>query len=163
MGKTRSMLLQPNGYSVLCELCCARCKIHFDTILFCYTTALGLLCFDVAAKIVYFDDGLKLSPPGDILVVVKNMLSGFELLFHTVSFQEENWNQPKLDLPLSRFNMPRQSATGEGSASCGIGVILSVRDIIIKSGACLPPFEWKFENMASLRNELMYLVVQWKN
>lgn len=66
----------------------------------------GLLYFDVAAKTVYFDDGLKLSPPRDILVVAKNMLSGFELLFHNVSFQEENWNQPKPDLPLPRFNMP---------------------------------------------------------
>ena len=38
--------------------------------------------------------------------VVKNMLSGFELLSHKVSFQKENWNKPKLDLPLPRSNMP---------------------------------------------------------
>ena len=52
----------------------------------------GLLCFDVAAKTVYFDDGLKLSPPRDILVVIKNVLSGFELLSHNVSFREKYWN-----------------------------------------------------------------------
>ena len=122
----------------------------------------GLLCFDVAVKTVYFDDGLKLSPPRDTLVVIRNMLRGFELLSHNVIFKEENWNQPKLDLPLPRFNMPQQTTTGEGSASCGIGVILSVRDII-KNGTCLPQFQWKFENMASLRKELMALVLQWKN
>lgn len=123
----------------------------------------GLLGFDVAVKTVYFDDGLKLSPPRDTLVVIRNMLRGFELLSHNVIFKEENWNQPKLDLPLPRFfNMPQQTTTGEGSASCGIGVILSVRDII-KNGTCLPQFQWKFENMASLRKELMALVLQWKN
>jgi len=121
----------------------------------------GLLCFDVANRTVYFDDGLKIYQPRDILVVAKNMLTGFELLSQNVSFQEENTNQTKLDLPLPRFNMPHQTRTGEGSASCGIGVILSVRDII-KSRNCLPSFQWTFKNMASLRKELMALIVQWK-
>ena len=80
--------------------------------------------------------------------VDENMLSGFELLSHKVSFQKENWNKPKLDLPLPRINMPHQTKSGEGAASCGVGVILSVRDII-KSGTCPPPFHWLFKNMAS--------------
>ena len=121
----------------------------------------GLLCFDVENRTVYFDDGLKIYQPRDILVVVKNMLTGFELLSHNNSFQEENWNQPKLDLPLPCFNMPHQTRTGEGSASCGVGVILSVRDII-KSRNCLLSFQWTFTNMACLRKELMALIVQWK-
>ena len=131
--------------------------VHFDT-----PQHWGLLCFDTAAKTVYFDDGLKLSPPRDTISIIKNMLSGFECLSQNASFQKEHWNQPKLDLPLPRLNMPNQTKTGEGAASCGIGVILSVRDII-KSETCPPPFQWMFKNMARLRKELMALVLQWKN
>jgi len=39
------------------------------------------------------------------------------------------------------LNMPQQTTTGVGAGSCGIGVILSVRDIT-RSGKCLPPFQW---------------------
>ena len=121
----------------------------------------GLLCFDVASRTVHFDDGLKIAQPRDILVVIKNMLTSFQLLSHNVSFQEENWNQPKLDLPLPHLNMPHQTKTSEGSVSCGVGVILLVRDII-KSRNCPPSFQWTFKNMTSLRKELMSLIVQWK-
>lgn len=57
--------------------------------------------------------------------------------------------------------MPRQTSIGQGAVSCGIGVILSVRDII-KSQTCPAPFQWVFEEMSSLRKELMTLVLQWK-
>lgn len=121
----------------------------------------GLLCFDVASRTVHFDDGLKIDQPRDLLVIVKNMLTGFQLLSNNACFQEENWNKPKLDLPLPCLNMPHQTKTGEGSASCGVGVIFLVKDII-KSRNCLPSFQWTFKNMASLRKELMALIVQWK-
>ena len=106
----------------------------------------GLLSFDAAVKTVYLDHGLKLSPPRDTVVVTKNMPRGFELLSHKVIFKEENWNQPKLHFLLLCFNMPRQTTTKDGSASCGIGVI--------KNGTCIPPFKWEFENMDSLRKLL---------
>jgi len=41
--------------------------------------------------------------------------------------------------------MPQQTTTGVGAGSRGIGVILSVRDIII-SGKCLPPFQWEWNH-----------------
>ena len=130
--------------------------LHFDT-----PQHWGVLCFDTANQTVYFDDGLKLSPPRDTIVIVKNMLSGFKWLSDNDIFHEQEWNQPKLALPLPRINMPRQTSTGQGAASCGIGVILSVRDVI-KNQTCPAPFQWVFEEMSTLRKELMTLVLQWK-
>lgn len=120
-----------------------------------------LLCFDVAMLTVYFDDGMKLPPPRDTIKLTRNMLRAFKPLSHKDTFQEQEWNQLKLDLHLPCINMPRQSASGEGAASCGIGMTLSVRDII-KSKPCPAPFQWVFENMSTLRKELMALVIQWK-
>ena len=124
--------------------------------------ALGLICFDTTNKTVYFDDGLKITPPSDILTVAKNMLAGFRALSNSENFQEEKWNHPKLDLPLPRINMPLQTTTGEGSGSCGVGVILSVRDIVT-SKSCLPSFSWRFEDMSNLRKHLMTLIIKWRN
>ena len=132
------------GHCAVQDATCILSSFHFDS-----QQHWGLLCFDVANRTVYFDDGLKIYQPKDILVVVENTLTGFALLSHNISFQEENWNQPKLDLPLPHFDMLYQTRTGEEYVSSGVGVILSVRDII-KSRNCLPSFQWTFNNMATL-------------
>lgn len=98
----------------------------------------GVLCFDAVSRIAYFDDGLKIVPPQSTVPVVKNMLNGFSVLSNDSRFKVEQWNHPRLCLPLPCINMPQQT-TGVGAGSCGTGVILSVRDII-RSGKCLPPF-----------------------
>lgn len=142
------------GHRAVADANCILSLFYFDA-----PQHWGVQCLDVVAKTVYFDDGLKLSLPRDTLSVIKNMLSGFEFLSHNGSFQEENWNQPKLDLPLPRINMPQKTMIGEGAARCGIGLILSARNII-NSGTSLPPFQWIIKNMASLRKDLMALGVQ---
>ena len=136
---------------------CILSPVHFDS-----PQHWGLVCFDTEIKTIYFDDGLKISPPRDTLPVVKKMLGGFEALANSTAFQEENWNLPTPFRPLPRINMHQQTKSGEGSGSCGVGVILAVRDII-QNETCLAPFTWKFENMAQLRKELMNLVLCWKN
>lgn len=136
---------------------CILSPIHFDS-----PKHWGLICFDTTTKTIYFDDGLKVSPPRDTVTVVKNMLGGFEALANTTAFQEENWNLPTPTSPLPRIHMPQQTTSGEGSGSCGIGVILAVRDII-KDETCLPPFTWSFGNMFQLRKELMNLILDWKS
>ena len=108
----------------------------------------GVLCFDAVSRTVYFDDGLKI-PPQSTVPVVKNMLNGFSVLSNDSRFKVEQWNHPRLCLPLPRINMLQQTTTGVGAGSCGIGVILSVRDII-RSGKCLPPFQWEFKDMGIL-------------
>jgi len=70
---------------------CIMTPVHFDM-----PQHWGLLCFDTASKTVYFDDGLKLSPPRGTRTVIKNMSGSFELLSNHVGFQEVNWNQHNL-------------------------------------------------------------------
>jgi hypothetical protein len=111
---------------------------------------------------VYFDDGMKIEPGNQILTVVQKMLGGFNELSSTTEFTEEKWNCPTLTLPLSRINMPIKTKTGEGSASCGIGVILPIKDIA-NCGKIPHCFTWKFENMKVLRKQLMTLVLEWRN
>ena len=111
-----------------------------------------LLCFELSTKTAYFDDGLKVSPPREISTVIRNMLGGFKVLSNSANFDEEQWNQ--LNLPLPPINMPAQPNTGVGSGSCGVGIILIVRDVL-SNGSCHPLFDWKFENMDKLHKELM--------
>lgn len=121
----------------------------------------GLICFDVCTKTVYFDDGLKIRPPSDTLPIIQNMLCTFRAMSDR-AIPEQHWNNSCLRLPLPRINMPMQPKSGIGAGSCGVGVILAIRDIIA-SGNCLPSFNWRFENMANLRNELMALIIQWRS
>ena len=118
----------------------------------------GLLCLDASSTTVFFDDGLKISPPSEILTVIKNMLIGLKDLSGSDQYNYDNWSQC---LPLPRMGMPTQPASGEGAASCGVGVILAIKDII-ESGESCPIFNWCFTNMAHLRKELMILALQWK-
>jgi len=122
----------------------------------------GLLCLDPVSRTAYFDDGLKIVPPRNTVPVVKNMLNGFSVLSKDSRFKVEQWNHPRLCLPLPRINMPQQTTTGVGAGSCGIGVILSVRDII-RSGKCLPPFQWEFRDMDFLRTQLMSQILEWRS
>ena len=122
----------------------------------------GILCFDAVNRTAYFDDGLKIVPPRSTVTVVRNMLNGFSVLSDDSRFKLEQWNHPRLCLPLPRINMPQQTTTGVGAGSCGIGVILCVRDII-RSGKCLPPFQWEFKDMGNLRKQLMSQILDWRN
>lgn len=122
----------------------------------------GLLCFDPVSRTAYFDDGLKIVPPRGTIPVVKNTLNGFSVLSKDSRFKVEQWNHPRLCLPLPRINMPQQTTTGVGAGSCGIGVILAVRDII-RSGKCLPPFQWEFREMGFLRTQLMSQILEWRS
>ena len=40
----------------------------------------GVLCFNTVTQTVYFDDGLMLSPTRDTIILIENMLSGFNWL-----------------------------------------------------------------------------------
>ena len=136
---------------------CILTPVHFES-----PQHWGLLCFDVTTKTVYFGNGLKILPPSDTLSVVQNMLGGFKALSRDAIEQEDHWNNSSLRLPLPRINMPIQTESGIGAGSCGVGVILAIRDIVA-SRNCLPSFNWTFDNMANLRKELMALILQWRS
>ena len=121
----------------------------------------GVICFDATTATIYFDDGLKIRPSADFLSVIKNMLNGLRVLSGNDRYQMDNWNNSRLGLPLPRLGMPMQPSSGEGSASCGVGVILTIKDVI-ECGRSTPNFSWCFTNMAHLRKELMVLILQWR-
>lgn len=135
---------------------CILSPVHFEN-----PQHWGLLSLDVATTTIYFDDGLKISPQRDILTVIKNMLKGLRVLSGIDRYHEMNWNNSQLSLPLPRIGMPTQPMSGEGAASCGVGVILAMKDII-ECGKCSPTFKWCFI-MSHLRKELMILILQWKS
>ena len=140
--------------SLLCSLLYRKCNFHFNSCAFCDPQHWGLLCFDVGKKSIYFDDGLKISLPHDALCAIQNVLSSFRVLSGNVSEHEDHWTNTCLSLPMPRLNMRIQPRSGIGAGSCGVGVILAIRDII-ESQNCLPSFKWTFGNVANLRKELM--------
>ena len=136
---------------------CILTPVHFES-----PEHWGLLCFNVQTRTVLFDDGLKICPPSGTLAVVQNMLSGFRALSGNAIQQEDHWNNSCLSLPLPRINLPIQTKSGVGAGSCGIGVILAIRDIIAVR-SCFHAFNWSFDNMTNLRKELMALILQWRS
>ena len=96
----------------------------------------GQVCFATATNTVYFDNGLKLLPP-TLLTVVRNMLSGSEIMSSQSTFKLQKWNNGNLSLPLPRIHMPKQTAVGVGAGSSGFALILSFRDIIRSGFAVL--------------------------
>jgi len=138
------------------DVTCILTPVHFESPLHW-----GLLCFDVTTKTVYFDDGLKIQPPSGTLSVVENMLGGFRALSYN-AIEQDHWNNSCLRLPLPRIDMPIQTQSGIGAGSCGVGVILTIRDIVA-SGNCLASFNWTFGNTANLREELLALILQWRS
>ena len=89
-----------------------------------------MLCFDATTATIYFDDGLKIFPPADMISVIKNTLNGFRVLSGNDRYQMDKWNDSRLGLPLPRIGTPMQPSSGEGAASCGVGVILAIKDVI---------------------------------
>ena len=64
-----------------------------------------------------------------------------------------------------RFGMPSQhesARTGQGTESCGIGVILAARDFLYKgvTGA-VNQFRCKYTQMRLLRKQLMLQILKW--
>lgn len=64
-----------------------------------------------------------------------------------------------------RFGMPSQNAAsprnGEGSGSCGLGVILAAKDIMSIGAGAINQFKWSFLNSSSLRKSLMLKILEW--
>ena len=78
----------------------------------------GLHCLNMAQRQAFYDDGLKQSPPSNIIELPDNLLK---------ALSETQWN---ITFPIQQFGMPKQPLFGEGCASCGISVILAAFDFI---------------------------------
>ena len=115
----------------------------------------------MCSKTVFFDDGLKISLQSDTLHIVQNMLCAFRAMCDG-AISEQHWNKSCFRLPLPQINMPMQPKSEIGAGSCGLRVMLAIRDIIA-SGNCCPTLNWRFEEMAYRYKELMALIAQWTN
>ncbi|XP_068705840.1 uncharacterized protein [Montipora foliosa] len=115
----------------------------------------GLLVIDVRLKEVYFDDGLRwtFSNMSCVLQIVRELHFVFPGCDH---FSLRHWLMLKT---FKRFGMPRQPGGGQviGSGSCGVGVILSVKDFIM-SGLPFRP-SWTFNEMTVHRKNIMKLLL----
>ena len=83
----------------------------------------GLARFATATNTNYY-------PQETLLTVVRNMLSGSEIISSQSSFKLQKWNSGNLSLPLPQIHIPKQTAVGVGAGSSGVAVILSFGDII---------------------------------
>ena len=117
----------------------------------------GLLCLDVSRKQLLYDDGLRSEPPDNLVDAARKILTGL----HTIFQDEESLVCDNWEFNIKRFGMPLQPKRGEGSGSCGVGVILAARDIIRTGRSEMPRFSWTFEQMGEQRVELMCQIISW--
>ena len=110
-----------------------------------------LLCLNMAQHQAFYDDGLKQSPPTNIIELADNLLK---------AVSETQWN---ITFPIQRFGMPKQPLFGEGCASCGICVTLAVFDFIDNpADNGIPHFHLSFRDMGSHHQRLLHHFTQWK-
>lgn len=123
----------------------------------------GLVVIDLLNGKLLFDDGYKLQPDSSVLVNMKSLLDIFQQLRPgALCFGNTFWSS--ID-QFERFGMPSQhecGRTGQGTGSCGVGVILAARDFLYKgvTGAVYQ-FGWKYTQMRLLRKQLMLQILKW--
>ena len=123
----------------------------------------GLIIMDLLNKRLLFDDGYKLQPDRCVLSNIKNMLDIFrQLRPGALCFQNTFWDSIH---QFERFGMPSQhgcARAGQGTGSCGVGVIMAARDFLSKGAAgTVHQFGWKYTEMRPLRKQLMIQIIKW--
>lgn len=121
----------------------------------------GLLCLNMVSCQAFFDDGLKVDPPLNIVDIIQALV---EVIHLAMSKQllpplPPSWN---ISLPIQRFGMPVQPLSGEGCGSCGMGIILAAKDFMNIGQATIPYLKWLFKDMNDHRQRLLYQFVEWK-
>lgn len=124
----------------------------------------GLFVVDVTNQRFLFDDGLRINLDNHILASVKSALDMLLYVQPTaIPFQSRFWNSIQT---YQRFGMPSQCMSafaGEGSGSCGVGVVLSATDFVQKGLSIAGKFHWNFGQMRHLRKLLMLTILNWKS
>ena len=123
----------------------------------------GLIAIDLVGKKLLFDDGYKLQPDSSILPSMKYLLDVLhELRPNAQCFSSSFWSTAD---HFERFGMPSQhdcDSTGQGSGSCGVGVILAARDFIFRGPSnAVCQVGWKYTQMRKLRKQLMIQIIAW--
>ena len=123
----------------------------------------GLIVMDLLDRRLLFDDGYKLQPDGCVLPNIKNVLGILQQLRPgALCFQNTFWDSIH---QFECFGMPSQhgcARAGQGTGSCGVGVILAARDFLSKGVAgTVHQFGWKYTEMRPLRKQLMIQIIKW--
>lgn len=123
----------------------------------------GLIVIDLLGRKLLFDDGFKLQPASSVLPTIKYILDVFQqLMLGAPCFNSFFWSSINV---LERFGMPSQhnwDMTGQGNGSCGVGVILTARDLIFKGvNGTVNQFGWQYTEMRHLRKKLMIQIIKW--
>ena len=123
----------------------------------------GLVVIDLLGRQLLFDDGYKLKPATSVLSTIKRILDVFhQLLPSSLCLSNFFWTSANA---FERFGMPSQhdcGVSGEGTGSCGVGVILAARDFIFKGvDGTISQFEWQYTEMRHLRKKLMIQILKW--
>jgi hypothetical protein len=117
----------------------------------------GILYIDLLQEIAYYDDGMHMEPPSNISLVVINIMKVLKSFCPHIS---SKWTSKKISF--ERFGMPRQPKTGQGSSSCGIGVIFAARDIIQHGSTDIPKFSWSLCESSKLRKQIMHELINYR-
>ena len=123
----------------------------------------GLIVIDLLGRRLLFDDGFKLQPASSVLPTIKYILDVFQqLMLSAPCFNNSFWSSINA---LEQFGMPSQhncGLTGQGTGSCGVGVILAARDFIFKGvNGTVNQFVWQYTEMRHLRKKLMIQIIKW--
>ena len=99
---------------------------------------------DILDLVFYYDDGLKLNLPTETDVLCKAVLNV------TGKPLSSKWRSHRLGMPLQP----------PSSSSCGIGVLLTVKELLRHDRVPIPfPFGWTFGN-DFIRNERVNLILE---
>ena len=119
---------------------------------------------DLVNSEMYFDDGLKSTAPPIALSSVKRSL---ELLLEIypchAALQAKFWHNCHR---FQRFGMPCQTPVDSrmiGVGSCGIGVIMAAKDIILDGPLSINNFQWQFCEMDVHSKDLMLQILKWRD
>ena len=125
----------------------------------------GLVVNDLLGRQLLLDDGYKLKPATGVHVIttIKRILDVFhQPLPGSLCLSNFFWTSANA---FKRFGMPSKhdcGVYGEGTGSCGVGVILAARDFIFKGvDGTISQFEWQYTEMRHLRKKLMIQILKW--
>lgn len=122
----------------------------------------GLIVIDLLNGRLLFDDGYKLQTNASVLPNIKYVLDIFQRIRPAATcFQNSFWNSIN---QFECFGMPSQhgcTRAGQGTGSCGEGVILAARDFLHKGvEEVVYQFGWSYTEMRPLRKQLMIQILK---
>ena len=113
-----------------------------------------------------FDDGFNCRPD---LLVIEGAKKILEILSKILPLQPTLqscfWTNLTRDDALG-FGMDNQTVAatvhGQGSGSCGVGVILAAKDFIELQSKAVNNMSWKYKDIRLYRKQLMLQIISWK-